>query len=355
VTFVLVLVVVMPHAVWRKSLRFVFPIAGLLLFLAVALPWVWGVSRVVPEFLRYVLVTETAARMATDELKRTGPPWYFIPYLVAGALPWSIVALASWKKFKRPDPAVVFWLLALTIPFLFFSLSQSKRPQYVLPLMVPIALLIARVWEEARTRVAAVVLTFLGALLVVASFFVQRMKLKPELMAVADETALAFGVVFALGGLIALFAKRREVVLMALTLPTFAVPLIATPMLHAVAERRSAQSFVAELQPHLTSETQIIGVEAFTGSMMFYLRRPITVVTKDASELTSNYLIRRYDRFTSNPYSPLKRPPYFEQSLAATNPRVYIVRLKDTQWRSVLEARGWKPIADGAHHVAYGK
>jgi 4-amino-4-deoxy-L-arabinose transferase-like glycosyltransferase len=60
--------------------------------------------------------------MATDELKRTGPPWYFIPYLLAGALPWSIVALASWKKFKRPDPAVVFWLLALAIPFLFFSL-----------------------------------------------------------------------------------------------------------------------------------------------------------------------------------------------------------------------------------------
>jgi hypothetical protein len=225
----------------------------------------------------------------------------------------------------------------------------------VLPLMVPIALLIARVWEEARTRIAAVVLTFLGALLLAGSFFVHRTKLKPELMAVADETALAFGVVFAIGGIVALFAKRRELVLMALTLPAFALPLIATPMLHAVAERRSAKSFVAELQPHLTPETQIIGVEAFTGSMMFYLQRPITVVTKDASELTSNYLMRRYDRFTSNPYSPLKRPPYFEQSLTATNPRVYIVRLQDAQWRRVLESHGWKPIAEGAHHVAYAK
>ena len=89
--------------------------------------------------------------------------------------------------------------------------------------------------------------------------------------------------------------------------------------------------------------------------MMFYLQRPITVVTEDASELTSNYLMRRYERFTSNPYSPLKRPPYFEQSLAATNPRVYIVRRKDEQWGRMLAARGWKPIADGAHHVAYAK
>jgi 4-amino-4-deoxy-L-arabinose transferase-like glycosyltransferase len=355
VTFVLVLFVVIPYAIWRKSMRVVFPFFGLLLFLGVALPWVWGVSQVVPEFLRYVLVTETAARMATDELKRTGPPWYFIPYILAGALPWSIVALASWKKFRKPDPAVVFWFLALAIPFVFFSLSQSKRPQYVLPMMVPIALLIARVWQESRTRIAAIVLTFLGTLLLVASFFVHRTKLKPEMLAVADETAIAFGVVFALGGLVALFAKRREIVLMALTLPAFALPLIATPMLHAVAERRSAKSFVAELTPHLTPETQIIGVEAFTGSMMFYLQRPITVVTKDASELTSNYLMRRYERFTSNPYSPLKKPPYFEQSLAATNPRVYIVRLKDVQWQRVLEAHGWKPIADGAHHVAYAK
>lgn len=355
VAFVLVLFVVIPYAIWRKAVRVVFPIAGLVLFLAVTLPWVWGVSQVVPEFLRYVLVTETAARMATDELKRTGPPWYFIPYVLAGALPWSIVAIASWKKYRRPDPAVVYWLLAVAIPFLFFSLSQSKRPQYVLPLMPAIALLIARVWDDARTRAAAIVLASLGAVFLAGSFFVQRTKLKPEMMAVADETALAFGIVFALGGLVALFAKRREVVLVALTLPAFALPLVANPMLHAIAERRSTKSFVAELMPHLTPQTQIIGVEAFTGSMAFYLRRPITVVTEDASELTSNYLMRRYERFTSNPASPLKPLPYFEQSLVATNPRVYIVRLKDTRWRKPLEARGWKPIADGVHHVAYAK
>jgi 4-amino-4-deoxy-L-arabinose transferase-like glycosyltransferase len=355
VAFVLVLLVVIPFAIWRKNVRVVFPIVGLVLFLGVTLPWVWGVSQVVPEFLRYVLVTETAARMATDELKRTGPPWYFIPYLLAGALPWSIVAIASWKKYRRPDPALVYWLLAVAVPFLFFSLSQSKRPQYILPLMPAIALLIARIWDDARTRAAAIVLTSFGAVFLIGSFFVHRTKLKPEMMVIADESAIAFGILFLLAGLVALFAKRREVVLMALTLPAFALPLVANPMLHAIAERRSTKAFVAELTPHLTPQTQVIGVEAFTGSMAFYLRRPITVVTEDASELTSNYLMRRYERFTSQPSSPLKPLPYFEQSLAATNPRVYIVRLKDARWRQPLEARGWKRIAGGVHHVAYGK
>ncbi|MFL6247841.1 MAG: ArnT family glycosyltransferase [Thermoanaerobaculia bacterium] len=355
VTFVLVLFVVIPYAIWRKSVRVVFPIVGLVLFFAVTLPWVWGVSRVVPEFLRYVLVTETAARMATNELKRTGPPWYFLPYLLAGALPWSIVAIASWKKYRRPDPAVVYWLLAIAIPFLFFSLSQSKRPQYILPLMPAIALLIGKVWEDARTRAAAIVLTLLGAVFLIGSFFVHRTTLKPEMMSIADESAIAFGVVFLIAGLVALFAKRREVVLVALTLPAFALPLLATPMLRAIAERRSAKAFVTELAPHLTPQTQVIGVEAFTGSMMFYLQRPITVVTEDASELTSNYLMRRYERFTTNPASPLKPLPYFESSLVATNPRVYIVRLKDARWCQSLEAHGWKPIAHGVHHVAYGQ
>jgi 4-amino-4-deoxy-L-arabinose transferase-like glycosyltransferase len=356
VVFVLVLAVVIPFAIWRKAARVLFPILGIVLFFAVTLPWVWGVSRVVPEFLRYVLVTETAARMATDELKRTGPFWYFVPYLLAGALPWSIVAMASWRKFRKPDPALVFWLLALAIPLLFFSLSQSKRPQYILPLMPAIAILVSRIWDEACTRLAAIVLALLGAVLLIGAFFiVDRVKMQPELELVADETAIALGVIFAIAGLVALFAKRREFVLIALTLPTFALPIAANSMLRAVAERRSTKSFITELKPHLTPSTEIIGVEAFTGSMMFYLQRPIVVVTEDASELTSNYLIRRYERFTTNPASPLKPLPYFERSLDATNPRIYIVRAKDAQWRRPLEARGWRVVADGAHHVAYAR
>jgi 4-amino-4-deoxy-L-arabinose transferase-like glycosyltransferase len=355
VTFILVLAVVVPYAWRRKALRMVFPILGIVLFVAVCVPWVWGVSRVVPEFLQYVLVTETAARMATDELKRTGPPWYFIPYLLAGALPWSLVALFSWKKLRRPDPALGYWLLAIAIPFVFFSLSQSKRPQYILPLMPALALVVARIWEEARTRGAAIIAASLGTLFVIGSFFAEQTKMRPELKAVADETALAFGLAFLTGGVIALFAKRRELVLIALTLPVIALPLLANPLMHAIAERRSAKEFVAELAPHVTPSTQVIGVEAFTGSIAFYLRRTLTVVTSDASELTSNYLMRRYERYTTDPGSPLKPLPWFERSLAATNPRVYIVRQQDAKWREMLEARGWRVVADAGHHVAYAR
>jgi 4-amino-4-deoxy-L-arabinose transferase-like glycosyltransferase len=355
VTFILVLAVVVPYAWRRKALRLVFPLLGIVLFVAVCVPWVWGVSQVVPEFLQYVLVTETAARMATDELKRTGPPWYFLPYLIGGALPWSFVALFNFKKLRKPDPALRYWLLAIAIPFVFFSISQSKRPQYILPLMPALALIVARMWEETRTRAAAIIITILGAILFAASFFGARVKMRPELAEAAPDAALAMGIAFIIGGVAALVSKRREVVLAALTIPVISIPLLANPVMHAIGERRSAKEFVRELAPHVTPSTQIIGVEAFSGSLAFYLRRPLIVVTSDASELTSNYLIRRYERYTTDPKSPLKPLPFFEQSLAQTNRRVYVVREQDTQWRTKLEQRGWRLIAHGGRHVAYGR
>ena len=367
VTFLLVLFVAIPYGFYRarvvrasgapsrdapeaRTTRVLFPILGIVAFVAVIAPWVWGVTQVVPEFLRYVLVTETAERMATKALKRTGPPWYFVPYLIGGALPWSIVALFSWKSAKRRE--LLYLALWIAIPFLFFSLNQSKRPQYILPLLPALALIVARIWEEARTRAAAIVLAAFGALLLVAPFFFHRTKMKPEIAAVADNTAVALGIAFAIGGVVALIAKRRELVLVALSIPMIAIPLIANPLMNALGERRSAKSFAKQLQPHVTNQTPVIGVEAFTGSLAFYLRRPITLVSEDASELTSNYLVRRYERLAADPSSRIRKLAYFEESLRTCCP-VYILRNNDAKRRALLESRGFRRVAEGAHHVAY--
>jgi len=377
VTFVLVLFVAIPYAIYRKSLGRLFPILGILAFAAIIAPWLWGVTRVVPEFLHYVLVTETAERMATKALKRTGPPWYFIPYLIGGALPWSLIALMSSRvilsrKDGEGSPAdgasthlrrgflavfaarndTLFLSLWILIPFVFFSLNQSKRPQYILPLLPALALIVAGIWDEARTRATAIVVAAFGALFLIAPLFFHRAKMKPEVAAFAGETAIALGVAFVLGGLVAIFAKRRELALIALSLPIVALPLLTNPLMLGIAERRSAKSLATALKPHLAPDTQVIGVEAFTGSLMFYLERPIIVVSEDASELTSNYLMRRYDQFARNPYSPIKPLSYFGQSLGTCCP-MYILRNDDAKRRALLESRGFRRIAEGAHQVAF--
>src|SRR5258708_7863090 len=86
------LLVGIPYAIKRRRFGALWSWGGLAAFVVAIAPWVWGVTKVVPDFLHYVLVTETAQRLTTKALKRTGPPWYFLPFLIGGALPWCFVA-----------------------------------------------------------------------------------------------------------------------------------------------------------------------------------------------------------------------------------------------------------------------
>jgi 4-amino-4-deoxy-L-arabinose transferase-like glycosyltransferase len=354
VTFILVLFVALPYAWRRGGLRMMFPPAGILLFLLVVAPWVWSVTQIVPDFLHYVLVTETAERLTTPDLDRTGPFWYFLPYLLAGALPWSLAVLFSWRSIRKPDPAMFYLILWIVVPLLFFSLSQSKRPQYILPLMPAIALIVTRIWDEAKTRGAAIAMAALGGLLLVAPLFLHRTRIKPQIAPAADDAAIALGIMFAAGSLIALFTRKRELVLIGLTLPSISMPLLVNPLMAAIGETRSARSFVEELNPHLTPQTRVISVESYTGSLAFYLRRRMIVATDDASEFTSNYLVRRYELFSSDRRTMIRDPQYFQRTLAdCCTPRVYIVRSRDRERRALLESLGWREVATSRQHTAY--
>jgi len=343
VAIALPLLVAIPFGIVRKRVRPIFPIAGIVVFAVVIAPWVWAISRAVPDFLNYVLVTETAQRLATKALKRTGPPWYFIPYLLGGALPWSFFLIGA--RIDRRDRGNLYLLLWIAIPFLFFSISQSKRPQYILPLMPAIALLTARVWcRDAKrgTRIAAAVLIALGIALLVALPFVH---LTEEFSAGARASAIALGACALVGGAVAfVFTERRWIALVALSLPMLAIPIAVNPLMEGIGARRSTKALMAQMPPG-----DVVGVEAFTGSMEFYLRRPIIVVTPNAEEFTSNYLIRHYDRFAGTPsmQRPSALPP-----LLATN-RSFVVRENDAKNRALLEQHGLRVILTAPHYVVY--
>jgi len=358
VAIVLPLFVAVPHAIWRKAFGKIWSAGGLIAFVAIVTPWVWAMQQAIPDFLQYVVVTETAARLATKELQRTGPPWYFIPYLVGGALPWSILALSALKKPTTGNrhPTTVFLLLWIVVPFLFFSISQSKRPQYILPLMVPVALLVASSWQTLRLRRTAIAFAVFGALLLMLPLAPQfESGMKPVLLGPARVTAWGMGAAMLIGSLIAATQKeRRELALAALAIPIALMPAIATPLMHALAVRRSGHAVAAEVRPHLRPETRIIGVNAFSGSLAFYLGRPITLASDDGSELTSNYILRRYDRFARQTDSPLKTPVWLEGEVnTCCAPRIFIARTGDRQARSMLEQRRMRLISQGERYVAY--
>src|SRR5262249_466403 len=118
-------------------------VAGTLLVLGIAAPsYIWCEIRN-PGFLRYFLWEENFVRYFTPHFNRRGSWYYFVVVLLVGFLPWTLLLpfVFSRAKKKLRDDAIVFLLLWACLPFLFFSLSSSKLPHYILPVFPPLALL----------------------------------------------------------------------------------------------------------------------------------------------------------------------------------------------------------------------
>jgi 4-amino-4-deoxy-L-arabinose transferase-like glycosyltransferase len=355
------LLVAVPYALWRRAGRALLYPLGPVLFLGLVLPWVWAMSRQVPEYLHYTLVTETWHRMTTDQFERTGPFWYFLPCLLVGALPWSFVILGARRHFRlrgedgRRDPRIVFLLLWLALPLVLFSLSHSKRPQYVLPLLPAVALLVAAAWRRADPRsplpglrAGAWAWVGLGALLLVASFVLPgRHALPPDQVGPIARAALVWGVTSILGGIGAwlaagrLSAGRREWAVVALALPAATLPFLFVPVLGELGDAFSSRDLAAAVAPQLAPGVEVVGVRVYPTSLPFYLQRTILVAGPRGRELTSNYIIDSYSKWLAAPATPLRPLEWWQGALAACDhPMLFVVHSEDRPNRAILAGAG---------------
>ena len=130
-------------------------IPGMLLFFLVALPWYVAVEVRHPEFFRFFILQHNLARFGTDRYHHWQPLWFFLPVTALGLLPWLVFVLscgvetarAWWSErtrlFDSGDALSFFLLLWLLVPVVFFSLSQSKLPGYILPALPAGPMLVA--------------------------------------------------------------------------------------------------------------------------------------------------------------------------------------------------------------------
>src|SRR5688572_24083971 len=149
---------------WRLALRSLW-LPGIGLFLLVALPWYVLVQMRNPEFFRIFIIEHNLARMTTDMFRHKQPIWFYVPVIILAAMPWIVFAalgarraLRQWAARSKPGtPAPArfpfFLLLWIAMVLLFFTLSQSKLPGYVLPAAPACTLLAADyLWRRQERR-----------------------------------------------------------------------------------------------------------------------------------------------------------------------------------------------------------
>ncbi|MDY7560646.1 lipid IV(A) 4-amino-4-deoxy-L-arabinosyltransferase [Pseudomonas sp. 10B1] len=176
--------IALPYMIWQRRVKELLRYGGIAVLVAtlISLPWVLTIHVREPDFWRFFFWHEHIRRFAGDDAQHAEPWWFYGPLLIASSLPWALLLPTTLKHAwqNRQQPKTVFLLMWLCIPLFFFSLSKGKLPPYILPCMLPLALLIGDAlinWlEQAKTlaiRTNAVFNLVLGLAAVVAVVYLQ--------------------------------------------------------------------------------------------------------------------------------------------------------------------------------------
>jgi 4-amino-4-deoxy-L-arabinose transferase-like glycosyltransferase len=130
-------------------------IPGILLFCAIGLPWYVAVQMRNPVFFHEFILEHNLARFSSNVYHHPEPFWYYLPVAALAILPWTVftvIALVEslrgwWAERKSAARELefqfrIFAVAWFVVPIVFFSLSQSKLPGYILPAIPAAALLL---------------------------------------------------------------------------------------------------------------------------------------------------------------------------------------------------------------------
>ena len=131
---------------------------GIVLFCVIALPWYLAVQSRNPTFFHEFIVEHNLARFSKNLYHHAEPIWYYLPVTALALIPWTVFVIKAlvqavrswWEKRESPEiHATDFecqlgiyascWLIG---PLIFFSISKSKLPGYILPALPAGALLL---------------------------------------------------------------------------------------------------------------------------------------------------------------------------------------------------------------------
>lgn len=231
---------------WRRAFTSLRPLP-VILFFAVATPWYVAVEMKNHGFFGIFFWQQNLERFATNRYQHPQAFWFYLPVILLAVFPWTgwlglpLARLLrrlrerGWRAWEGDDAPLKFylgcWFLA---PLVFFSLSQSKLPSYILPSVPPaialVAVCAAERWEALPRwplMISAILAGLVPPALRLTPYLVTTHGLQPPLqLFLVDPTLWIWGVGTAVV-LLALVLRRRPAAVMAATVALMLIAVAA--------------------------------------------------------------------------------------------------------------------------------
>lgn len=147
------------------------PLTLVLAVSAVALPWYIMVGIATEgAWLQGFLGGHNIGRFSSAMEGHSGPIFYYVIAIMMGFFPWSVFlplamyqAIFQRELFKKEHRSLTFLLCWIGVYVVFFSIAQTKLPNYILPCYPPLALLTAWMlvrWQEETLELPSWAMTW---------------------------------------------------------------------------------------------------------------------------------------------------------------------------------------------------
>lgn len=293
VLFMLTLVERNPRRLWRL----LYPSTGLIVFLLIIAGWSAAAVFKKSNFLHEFYWVEQFGRYLGTRVPRdysTGPAWFYLPWLLVGVGPWSLILPFTLKSVKvlRPNQRRqlrfgLTWGLSI---LLFFSFSVDKAPQYLLPALPGFAIAASVVLQQwfQTSRTWRLLPTIGPALLSIAALI--YLLIHPQLPALTSAAIIVSVIMVAMALFLAARKRQRHGILVAGL--AFLPLVIAVVPIEATAQRQSSLQPAAQAIANSNlSKAPVVLYRHYDrfANLPFLIKRRVWIYNPNSAELYYAY------------------------------------------------------------------